>query len=701
MHLIVLLAASAQETAPSEDLPSFEPVEALRDYVAVSTKVTQPAMETPAAVAVISHEEIVRRGYGSVAEALRSIPGFYVTYDLLNYHVAVRGALGGARSGSRLLKVMIDGVPVPFVQSEVYFLGPEFIPMSAVERIEVMRGPVSSLYGAGAYAGAINIVTRQGVYEGQTTVQGELRGMGGAGLSAPYAEGAPPPSQLSVGGDGTVVVRSRDTSFAFGAHVSEEDRSGMAVSPDSVFAPEEPVLSQGDKARPKAFYGRLEQRLGIGRFTALGVAQVSDRVAEFHDLVQLSHDTRQQLYNWKTAVGYEVPFGATGTLRVNGGLAGGGVGPQDRFRLAADANSVIQRELSFLQGTAGAEVRFDIGDSSFVMVGADGMIDQEELPRYTVVFDEGNRSEPYGGATVTLANGGAFVQGLARVGGLTFAGGGRLDLHSVYGVQGAGRLALLYNPSPRVALKFIGGNSFKAASPEQLYATPMTDGDINGDPTIRPQYLFGGETALEVFLTEGIHLSASAFVNRYQDTLGYLLQAGQLVPTSYDADNGGGEVALRIREEVAEGTWIGGQLGVSLQQTVTESTPGLVIQKDFPDNEAVPQVIGYGRVDLIAPRAFVDLALEGWYVSQRTPSQSNLREAGAAVMDTPVYRLAPYTAVDLTLSTPPIPLSEQVGLRLLAKAQNLLDVHYTEIGFNGVDVPAQGRRLFGRVDLTF
>ncbi len=122
----------------AEDDEGFSPDPVLDEYIAVSSKVAQRPSRTPASVAVISRDQIDLMGYNSVGEALRDVPGLFVSYNLQNYNVAVRGLLGGARSGSRLLKIMIDGRVAGFVSGGVYFLGPEFVPMSAVERIEVM-----------------------------------------------------------------------------------------------------------------------------------------------------------------------------------------------------------------------------------------------------------------------------------------------------------------------------------------------------------------------------------------------------------------------------------------------------------------------------------------------------------------------------------------------------------------------------------
>src|SRR4030095_16915571 len=89
------------------------------------------------------------------------VPGLYCIDDYVTADCGVRGISGGERGYSKVLKVMIDGQPVSFRADTTSFLGPELVPIDLVERIEVVRGPVSALYGANAFFGAVNVITRR------------------------------------------------------------------------------------------------------------------------------------------------------------------------------------------------------------------------------------------------------------------------------------------------------------------------------------------------------------------------------------------------------------------------------------------------------------------------------------------------------------------------------------------------------------
>ena len=127
-----------------------------------ATGFEQSAADAPSAVTVISSEDIRRYGYRTLVEALSSERGFYAT-DNLNYQfLGMRGFNQPGDYNSRFL-VLIDGTRM---SEPIYGSAPvglEFpLDMDLVERIEIMRGAGSSLYGSNATLGVINVITRRG-----------------------------------------------------------------------------------------------------------------------------------------------------------------------------------------------------------------------------------------------------------------------------------------------------------------------------------------------------------------------------------------------------------------------------------------------------------------------------------------------------------------------------------------------------------
>jgi iron complex outermembrane receptor protein len=187
LALLAVLLAQAPEPQPVPE--PAQPADDL-DLVALiragttatsATGQSQRVELAPAVLSVLGREWLRATGARTVAEALQSVPGLFVNHDQALYDVGVRGLSGGMRGGSRSLLVLIDGQPIALRDSGITLLGPEAVPLSAVERIEVIRGPASALYGADAFLGVVNVVTRSGGALEESGVQVSATGFG-AGL---------------------------------------------------------------------------------------------------------------------------------------------------------------------------------------------------------------------------------------------------------------------------------------------------------------------------------------------------------------------------------------------------------------------------------------------------------------------------------------------------------------------------------------
>lgn len=130
------------------------------DVVVGAAKREQSLGNVASAVTVISGERIRRMGYRTVAEALRSVAGVHVDDDHLYDRVGVRGLQVLGDFNTRLL-LLVDGATVnePWNQFTGFGWDAPFT-IDDIARIEVIRGPVSSVYGTNAFFGIINVVTR-------------------------------------------------------------------------------------------------------------------------------------------------------------------------------------------------------------------------------------------------------------------------------------------------------------------------------------------------------------------------------------------------------------------------------------------------------------------------------------------------------------------------------------------------------------
>ncbi|MEO8335844.1 MAG: TonB-dependent receptor [bacterium] len=147
--------------------------------VVTATRSPLAAGRVPASMSVVTGEQLRREGITTVSDALRQVPGVAVVQT---------GSFGGQTSlfirggESKFAKVLIDGVPVNDAGGAFDF---STLSTDNLDRIEIVRGPASVLYGSDAMAGVIQLFTRPG--SGRTRV--ELSGRGG-GFGSYDADGA-------------------------------------------------------------------------------------------------------------------------------------------------------------------------------------------------------------------------------------------------------------------------------------------------------------------------------------------------------------------------------------------------------------------------------------------------------------------------------------------------------------------------------
>lgn len=163
--LLSLMPSSAgAEDADYFDLP---PEQLLNAEVISVSKKTEKVSDSAAAVYIISQEDILRSGIRSVPEALRMVPGVQVAQaDANSWAISIRGF---NNVNANKLLVMVDGRTVynPLFAGTYWEL--QDLLLEDIDRIEVIRGPGGSLWGANAVNGVINIITKNS-QETQDTV---------------------------------------------------------------------------------------------------------------------------------------------------------------------------------------------------------------------------------------------------------------------------------------------------------------------------------------------------------------------------------------------------------------------------------------------------------------------------------------------------------------------------------------------------
>ncbi|MFM7414996.1 MAG: TonB-dependent receptor, partial [Alphaproteobacteria bacterium] len=153
--------------------PAWAQTASIPETVVTATRIPTPQERLPAATTVIDRQIIEERGYVTLADALVSVPGF---------NIVPTGGIGQQTSGfmrgtnSNHVLVLRDGVPMNDASdpSGAFNFGNTLL--GDIERIEVVRGPVSAIYGTSAIGGVINLITRRAPVDRQAQPYGELAG---------------------------------------------------------------------------------------------------------------------------------------------------------------------------------------------------------------------------------------------------------------------------------------------------------------------------------------------------------------------------------------------------------------------------------------------------------------------------------------------------------------------------------------------
>lgn len=130
------------------------------EQVQAASRVAEAVEDAPSSVTIIPREELLAFGYPTIADALRGVRGMYVWNDRTYASIGARG-LGQLGSYSNRELVLADGHP-----TNDDWVGSAYVgfdgrtDLADVERIEVVRGPGSVLYGTNAFSGVVNLVTR-------------------------------------------------------------------------------------------------------------------------------------------------------------------------------------------------------------------------------------------------------------------------------------------------------------------------------------------------------------------------------------------------------------------------------------------------------------------------------------------------------------------------------------------------------------
>ncbi|MBN2341656.1 MAG: TonB-dependent receptor [Deltaproteobacteria bacterium] len=664
-----------------------------------SASKTEETVETaPSVIDVVTARDISLWGYKTVAEVLQHMVGFYVIDDHILPNAAVRGVSGGLGAESGIIKVMINGRSVAFRSTSGNWLGPELIPLIAVERIEVIRGPASALYGADAFLATVNIVLKK---------PEDLNGM-----QALLALGDSVNSSDSnwdvdrrleiVGG-----AQHKRFGFTFGMGRTFEDRDGLRI-PFSSPTPLIPSYNAGSRDAD-----HLEQRSDVGRielsytnedrgFLRLsGYVSSIERSGEFSQWTQLSdgldsygreNQTKIHLQQVQLGLDGELYAGDNLTLDLYLTYFRGGPGDDDRIEVASDL-FYVKRHFSFHGFNGVLEANWRPHERLSFIAGMEMLLDHEHLGAHRRIdkstgevigtIDAAMDSKQFLNPAVYLQANATAVPDF-----LKFTGGLRLDYHNVYGSKITGRAGTVFLWSERFTTKLLYGSAFKAPSPTLLYSTPIMPGDVVGNEDLKPQYVHTFEFAPSLRASKNISIYSAAAYS-------VILDKAEFVPegTNITAQNVSKvrTLSLETGVDMAFEDVLASYVSMEFQRASREQ-PYSDYRNNLVGTENIVAPAWIFRAGLSYSLPFSDVfpfrvGSRLMVVGERRASGDNIVENGDS------YLLPVYPMVDAFVASDDLPILPNGKTTIRFTAYNLADVNGPDPGFAGVDYPLLGRRF--------
>jgi len=152
--LLLTLSSFAQQ----QDLTQLTLEDLMNTKVTSASKEAESLSGAPAAIYVLTAEDIRRGGFTTLPDALRMVPGLYVAQT--NAHLWQVSARGFSDLSNNKMLVLVDGRSVYSQTLGTVYWDTLDIPLESIERVEIIRGPGGALWGANAVNGVINIVTK-------------------------------------------------------------------------------------------------------------------------------------------------------------------------------------------------------------------------------------------------------------------------------------------------------------------------------------------------------------------------------------------------------------------------------------------------------------------------------------------------------------------------------------------------------------
>ncbi|OGQ82059.1 MAG: hypothetical protein A3G40_06860 [Deltaproteobacteria bacterium RIFCSPLOWO2_12_FULL_57_22] len=596
------------------DLTKLSIEELMNITIESVSKFEQKVVEAPASITIITSDDIKKFGYRNLPDILRSVRGLFVNYDRNYNYVGFRGFSRPGDYDTRIL-ILIDGHRLNEPIYDSPGTGGDFIlDVDLIDRVEVIRGPSSSLYGSSAFMGIINVKTKRG-----KDIEGvEVSGAGGRFSTyngrLSYGNKFENGLELLVSGSG--FGSDGDRRLFYQEFNDPTTNNGIAKNRDG---------EQG-----QSFFGSLSYK---GFSLAAGyVNREKDVPTGSFETVFNAHSSTTDRKGF-VDLKYEHEFAG------NLGLKARTYYDNYYYKGLADydyglANLVRNKDFGWAN-TVGTELQITktLFDKHKVIFGGEFQyVLRQDQKNYDieVYLDERNSSRNW---AVYLQNEYEILKGLRLTAGVRFDHFSLSDNSAV-----SPRVGLVYLPFDKTVIKLLYGHAFRAPNAFELfYQVPSNFLPSNG---LGPERTRTVELLVQQYLGFNLWGTANLYYQKSKDIITQIVEPVSGLPMFQNA----GGVSQKGVEFELEGKWqngVRGRMSYAVQRTEDVDT------KLRLTNSPVHLAKFNGVVPLMADKLF--LGLEEQYTSGRKTLAGN-QIGGFWVTNVTLFNQSVFKGLDLSAS---------------------------------------------------
>ncbi len=521
---------SQPETTHRPDTAASRNVQSLDKMVISATRTRRRIRETPASVSLISRDVIETSAAKDINDLVANETGVQVRRSVgmgegVPSDISLRG-IPGALAATRTL-ILVDGIPTN--ASGTPFMILNEIPIDIIENIEIVRGPFSSLYGANAFGGVINVMTKRG--DGKPGVAGLFETSYPFNVAKIWSDGYPVREAAGMGAEtalwnGDVMSSGGNGKIHYLVNGGYRTIGNYMVN-DSVLV----EVRDTSYLIPANLHG--EEKYGYSDLRLFG--KMGYRFNE-----KLSFDLHTRYFRSDLGFGY-TRYSAPDTIDITVGGEKIIIGPQLEYRFS---EKTVLRATGYYRKVEGAYItEMDKRPVEWKSNARDWQVDLQGVftlsPAHIVtagseflsnrimfgdLVDNIDRTVIEDGVTDRITNSGAYIQDEWKITERLLAVPGvRFDYHTVFGIAFSPKLGVSATLNEKVHIRSSVGRAFRAPNHTELFMQPLPLKDtitLVSNPELTPEYVWSADGGVDLLPLPNLRLQCGLFYNRMHDLIG-------------------------------------------------------------------------------------------------------------------------------------------------------------------------------------